>query len=110
MLNIDQHLLTKLIEECSEIQKRACKALVFGIDDRDVTLLAQGIDAQTERERLWDEINDLVGVVEMMCERGTFPAELDRAKVEAKKAKVLKFMQYSRQRGELEPEVPLFAS
>jgi len=108
MQTIEQHLLTKLIEECSEIQKRACKALCYGIDDRDPTRLVGHV--QTERERLFDEINDLVGVVEMLCERGVFPAELDRAKVEAKKQKVLHFMKYARDRGELELEAPLFAS
>lgn len=105
MLNVDQHLLTKLIEECSEIQKRTCKALVFGIDDRDCTRIARGEkDVPTERERIWDEINDFVGVVEMLCERGMFPAELDRVKVAAKKLKLQKFMQYSREHGELEPD------
>jgi len=110
MLNINEHLLTVLIEECAEIQKRATKALRFGIDDHDPTFK----DSKTERERLDDELHDLFAVIEMLADRGALmrgsrpsipslsSVVLDREKIRAKKDKVSRFFEYARERGCLE--------
>jgi hypothetical protein len=97
-MNIDEHLLTCLVEECAEIQKRATKALRFGLDDRDPTYDG----AKTERERLDAEVHDFLAVVEMLGAREVLPARVDRERIEEKKRKILQFADYARERGTLE--------
>jgi len=101
-MNVDEHLLTCLIEECAEIQKRATKALRFGIDDRDPTR----VNASSERARLREEIIDFLGVVEMLEDRDVLSATFFvpdhlRSAIDAKKKKVREFFDYAREKGTL---------
>ena len=89
-----EHLLTILAEECAEIAQRASKALRFGLDE-----VQPGQELSNE-QRLWNELNDLAGVGEMLIAlRGR--GGLSRDAVEAKKAKVEAFLKYSEQCGTL---------
>ena len=105
MITETDHLLVCLAEECSEIQKRACKALRFGLDERDPTIP----DAPTERERLIQEIVDLLAIVEMLEDRnviriGDTRSALRRSEIREKKNKVLRFFNYAREAGVLLPK------
>lgn len=98
-----EHLLTILAEELGEAAVRVSKILRFG--GREV----QPGQSLTNRERLRAEMVDALAVYSMLWHEG----ELDeiglfikndypiRAEVEAKKAKVEKFLAYSAQCGTL---------
>jgi len=105
-VNEEQHLLVTLSEELTELiaealaaQKAISKALRFGLDDpwRD-----EEFDG-SPREKIHHELNDVIGVAELLAERGTLPAEVfDRTLIDAKKSKVTGFaFDYSREQGTL---------
>jgi len=83
------HLLTVLIEECSEVQKIACKALRFGLDDANPASKITNLDDLTH------EINDLLAVIKLL----KIP---EIAEKQARKhAKVAYWLEYSKERGRL---------
>jgi len=86
------HLLVCLIEECAEIQKHATKAL------RDPTILGSA----TERKLIMYKWNDLQAVVAMLQQRRALPVMVDHEQQRKQRDKVLHFMDYARERGELE--------
>jgi len=100
MMTETEHLLICLNEECAEIAKRVDKALRFGLDDRDPTF--EG--AEPERLRIQHEINDLMAVVTILENRGIIGLCADPDRSRAKQAKILKFMEYARDAGALEPQ------
>ena len=67
----NEHLLTCLNEECLEVAKDADKALRFGLDDwpPDDPLCV------TNRERIVNELNDILGVARLLVSRGILPAD-----------------------------------
>ena len=92
-----EHLLVCLNEEGTEIAQSTDKALRFGLDDR-----YPKTKDTTCRQDIEREINDLLGVIELLQEEGVpFPRLFNREDIEAKKAKVLKYMSYARARGTL---------
>jgi NTP pyrophosphatase (non-canonical NTP hydrolase) len=97
-MKILENLLLSVIEECDEISQRACKTGRFGMKE------IQPGQALNNAQRLRDELCDLAAVVEMIEESGDLPriapAQL-RAKIEAKKKKVLQYMELSRRCGTL---------
>lgn len=98
-MDIEEHLLVTLAEECSEIQKSVSKALRFGLDDpwRD------GEFSCSPREMIQKELSDLIGVAEMLAQTGTLSWPIaDGDLVEAKKLKVRKFFGYARKQGRLQ--------
>lgn len=90
-----EHLLTVIIEECSEIQYAACKALRFGLDDK-----FRGDEALTPQQEIQFELDDLEGVAQLMAEAGII-GNKSRARVEAKKKKVREMLEYSKTQGTL---------
>lgn len=99
MLNEEEHLLICLIEECAEVSKECAKALRFGLDDRDPTIE----NAPRQRVRISQEFDDLLVVADMLFERRTIPLNNSRAEaMNAKRAKVLRFMTYAREHGTLQ--------
>lgn len=93
-MNKQEHLLTILIEECNELAQQASKALRFGIDEqRDLPT--------SNRERLNMEYNDLMGVKELLATECEIFLQSNRLMIETKKAKVRKYMQYSKELGVL---------
>jgi hypothetical protein len=92
-MNLQEHLLTCLGEEGSEIAQDIAKCLRFGLDDRNV-LKPTG---PTNRERLVAELNDLLGVAAMLEELGILPDGWQNFEAQyAKRKKVEKFLDYAR--------------
>lgn len=102
-MNAQEHLLTTLAEECSEITKAACKSLRFGLDDRSP--LDPG--GMTNREKLIYELNDLVATVNMLEDIGVVPHAWQDQKLQAdKQGKVAKYMGYAMSKGTLTAPPP----
>lgn len=99
----EDHLLLIVEEEAGEIAQAslrvaqaASKALRFGLDDG-----YPGTD-RTNREDLVKEVNDLLGTLELLQEQGVeLPGLFDRGAIDAKKAKVERYLNYSRAQGRL---------
>ena len=92
-MNRQEHLMTILTEECSEVQQAITKALRFGLNEgRDITC--------TNAERLRAELNDLLAMVEMLEAEG-LDLSSDYTHRAAKKAKVEKYLLYSAECGTL---------
>lgn len=76
------------------MQKIAAKALRFGLDDH-----APGHPAIPNNQHLAQECVDLLAVMEMLAERGIIPPFNALELIQAKKDKVLKYMNYAEERG-----------
>lgn len=92
----DEHLYTIAAEEAVEVAQRCSKANRFGPDE------VQPGQAMTNRMRILYEFADLVAVLEMLgfCV-GPSPLDPMRPWVDAKKDKVERFLEYSRDQGTL---------
>lgn len=99
-MNKREYLLTKLIEECLEVAQRATKALCFGINEIEP---GQSLD---NFERLNAEWNDLLATKELLTEEADIELYRDVSQIVAKRAKILKFMAYSREQGCLQEDEP----
>jgi len=93
-MNKTQNLLVCLIEECSEVQKAATKALRFGLDN-------EYEDYCAPRKVLNAELIDLVAIIEMLEDNGVIESIYQRDLLQLKKAKVNKYMKYSCAHGQL---------
>lgn len=92
-MNLSEHLLTCLSEECVEVSKDIHKALRFGLEDRNVL----NPTGPTNRARIIEELNDLFAVVEMLIDEAILPAQWeDRKLKEAKQEKVREFVRYAK--------------
>lgn len=94
-MNRTEHLLTCLSEECAEVAQRTSKALRFGLAE------TQPAHILTNAQRIVIELNDLLAVVEMLIEEGALPLIGDREAIAGKKAKVEKYLLYSKEQGTL---------
>lgn len=63
-MNLNEHHLIVLMEECAEVIHRASKQLRFGADE------IQPGQAQTNRDRLRGEILDVFATVEFLIDSG----------------------------------------
>lgn len=99
-MNSREHLLTCLMEECSEIQKPICKALRFGENDHYPNPDFPNATSSNIQD-ISDELDDLIGVVELLLEEGVLLRRIDSNRVLAKKIKVKKYMDYARNVGAL---------
>lgn len=96
-MNIDEYLFTCTGEESAEIGQAVSKILRFGLDDINPNT------NQTNRVELVKEFNDLVGVLELIQERGIeLPGLFDRNAIEQKKLKVIKYAEISKKLGRLQ--------
>ena len=97
-MNNTEHLLTCLAEEASEIIKDVSKSLRFGLDDVNVL----DPDGPSNRQRIVNELNDFIALVEMCVEYRILPKHWPSASCRAAKTrKVLQFMDYAREQGTL---------
>jgi len=90
------HLLACVGEECGEIQQIIGKSIRFGLFDCHPVTKEVNLDA------LEREIHDLIAVYELLrgCVGGN--RALRDTLLEKKKKRVLHYMEYARERGELE--------
>ncbi|HEY9200733.1 MAG TPA: hypothetical protein VIQ81_03965 [Gammaproteobacteria bacterium] len=105
-MNRQEHLLTILGEECSELHQELCKALRFGINEqRDLST--------SNAERIFKEFNDLLAMVDMVNESVISTSKgitytdkgimyRDESFIEKKKKKVEEYLLYSKECGTLD--------
>lgn len=92
----NQFYLLKLIEECAEVAQRAAKQMQFGLYEIEP---GQG---ETNRERLRNEINDLlycIKVLEQVQEIPSLSKQELRVAMNKKCEKINQYLDYSRQLG-----------
>ena len=93
-MNLQEHLLTCLAEECMETAQRITKALRFGLHE------VQPGQRLSNLDRIGLEYGDFLAVKQLLTEHGVeIRTNLDH--VAAKKDKVMKFAQYAREQGTL---------
>jgi len=92
-MNRLQYLLIKLAEEASEVSQIALKTSQFGTDETCPGLL------ENNKQRVHSELNDLLGIVEMLNEEFDFKFNFSWTKAELKKLKVNKYYEYSKELG-----------
>lgn len=88
----DEHLYTKLAEECSEVQHRLFKLLHFGPHE------AEPGQSQTNIDRLRAEVDDLLAVVVILEIEGLLPEVTEKHAIAAgvaKRRKIDKYLAYS---------------
>jgi hypothetical protein len=100
-MNVIEHLLTCLMEECAEVSKEASKANRFGIGDID----PRQPNGPDNLGRIIVELNDLMGVVRLLQSSGVLPAEIWSEEMQtAKMRKVERLMHYAEETGALAVE------
>lgn len=92
-MNRKEHLLVCLAEECAEVAQRVSKALRFSLSE-----IQPGQDL-TNEERINQEFHDLIAVVEMLFDEGVIIASPLPHVIDAKKAKVEKFLLHAAANG-----------
>ncbi len=94
-------LVLKLIEECAEVQQRACKMMQFGEDESQSTapngLGGNSAPKGTNYERLQEEYIDLCSVGSLLGLRSPSSVE-----IVAKQRKIEKYAAYSVKCGKVE--------
>jgi NTP pyrophosphatase (non-canonical NTP hydrolase) len=98
-----------LAEECAEVAQASSKALRFGLDDKLTLDPAgpRGTEGPTNQEKIVSELNDLLGIVEMLVQRDILPVDWqDAAKQRAKADKVARYMEYATRVGALKRGEP----
>ena len=93
-----EHVLMVLAEECSEVIKEVSKALRFGLDSH------AGLDDHapncelSNSQKLSNELGDLMGVMEMLIDRGVIDAP-DPSQSVLKKIRIGKYIEYAKNKG-----------
>jgi len=105
MMTIRQYYLSKLAEECCEVGQRAIKQMQFGPFESQAKGPSQNKTGDAELnnlQRLRKEVNDLLGVLDVLEDIGELPRisgwELLKAKNE-KRRKMAKYLHYSQALG-----------
>lgn len=91
-----QHLLNKLADEGLEVAQAALKTQLFG---KGEVMPGQSLN---NFERVHAELDDLMAAIEMLNEECGFGYTQNRNMIEAKKQKVLGYMQFSINLGQTE--------
>jgi len=94
-MNKVDYLLVCLMEELAEVQQACAKSLRFGLEDHRPGTEDRNID------ELWTEINDVYAILDMLVEHNILLVR-NEYRIDLKKAKVNKFMQYSEDVGRLD--------
>lgn len=91
-------LLTKLAEEAAEVQQRVSKALHFGLDE------VEPGQFETNEARLIGELHDFMAVAQMLNDEGVLPFITSLRRLQAKKEKVERYLEYSAKCGRLDEQ------
>lgn len=89
----EQILLVMLMEECDETSQRASKAIRFTLDE------IQSGQPLTNAERIVYEFNDIVAIMEILHYKKLIPQMIDHEAISIKKAKIEKWLKYSKEIG-----------
>lgn len=100
-MNQLQHLLVKLAEEGAEVAQISLKAAQFGAEE---VMAGQPF---TNFQRCHQELDDLQAIVEMLNAQYGFAYSPNRERLEAKKAKVRKYLGYSIRLGLVDGDQPV---
>lgn len=98
-MTLEQHLLLKLSEEASEISQITSKAIQFGLLNKEPSSGMFNID------RIKEELNDLLGVVELLNNTISFGFKPDALAIDKKGIKVMKYLEESKRLGRVNDEV-----
>ncbi|CAB3730375.1 hypothetical protein [Paraburkholderia rhynchosiae] len=104
MMTLPQYFLVKIAEEASEVAQIALKTAHFGLSE------IQPGRAETNAERVYGELNDLLAMVHRLGEvsNGEFWFDIgspDHVAIATKLAKVAHFLTYSQSLGLVESGV-----
>lgn len=97
-MNQEQYHLIKLAEEASEIAQIALKAAQFGLESVCPT------ETQTNRQKLFKELNDLMGVLATLNEEHALGFVASTEAIKAKQAKMAKYKNVSISLGLVQPQ------
>lgn len=97
-MNRTEHLLIILSEECNEVGHRVSKALRFGLDD------VQKDQNFNNKQRLSDEVGDLIGVLEMLSSINALDKDRIEEAMEKKHERVERYLKLSEKKGTYKPE------
>lgn len=97
-MNRKEHLLTIMAEECSEVAVRISKALRFGLNE-----VQQG-QPLTNSERIVREMEDLIGVYQMLQAEHKLPP-IAQHMCDQKKKNIERYLGYSKVVGTLSLEI-----
>lgn len=101
-MNRTEYLVQRLSEECSEVAVECSKANLYGLEDHYPDDPAK----RSNRQRIIDELNDLLGVVSVLVREGILPDDWQDTQKQAEKTrKVAHYMRYSRLAGTLSEPV-----
>lgn len=93
-MNRQENLLNHLTEECNEVGQRVSKALRFGLNE------IQSGQLLDNAERILEELHDLISVALILQQEGVIGKVIPTvAQVEAKRAKIEKYLELSRSLG-----------
>lgn len=103
MMTLNQYLLVKVAEEASEVAQIALKAAHFGLSE------VQPSRSETNAERIYVELNDLLAMVHRLGEvsNGEFWFDIgqpDHLAIARKLGKVQQYLAYSQSLGLVEPQ------
>jgi hypothetical protein len=106
MLTYEDMLLVQLAEECNEVSQRIAKCLRFGMDDVQAGTDDKGRPHKSNRERLANEVADMMTLRRMCCEAGLLPDSYAESVHDIKRQRVYEYMDLSIALGRMEPKVP----
>ena len=98
-MDITNYLLVCLMEESAEIAQAAAKSIRFGLDDSHPERVGE-----TNEDDLLEELYQCIAVVEMLQENKnlkTLTNEEIQCIKNKKKEKMVKYMSYSKEKGQL---------
>lgn len=105
MMTVHQYFLLKLAEECAEAAQRALKQAQFGKEESQARGPSTTKIEATNAQRLREEANDLLAVIDCLIDIGELPAITEWELIQEKgkkKMKMLKYLRYSRDLGKVE--------
>lgn len=90
-LSNEDYLLVKLAEECNEVGQMVAKCLQFGLDE----VYSDGNNILSNKERLFAELNDILGVIQMLNDEEGFGFLPSVEAIKTKGNKIGKYRGYS---------------